>query len=103
MARIDNGFIFRSFIVVSFITLTIGLIIGIFNTLTSLENRKTKLAELKFKSDSYVELTSGKYTYIYYTTKSTIQVTEQGTCISFTDNSTNTPMSACTQFIVKAY
>ena len=106
MARIEEDdvseLIFGSLLVVIAITVIIGLIIVASTTFTSSENRKTKLAELKSKSDSYVELTSGKYTNIYYTTKATIQVTEHGTCISFTDNSTDTTISACTQFIIKA-
>lgn len=96
-----NDFILGSLIVVIGIAVLIGLITVAYNTFTSFENKKTKLAELN-KSDSYVLLTSGKYTNTYYTTRSTIQVTEHGSCITFIDNSTSTPVSACTQFIIKA-
>lgn len=106
MARIEdndlNDFILGSLIVVIGIAVLIGLITVAYNTFTTFENKKTKLAELKSKSDSYVLLTSGKYTNTYYTTRSTIQVTEHGSCIAFIDNSTSTPVSACTQFIIKA-
>lgn len=64
-------------------------------------NRDKALIELKAKSDSYVLLTSGKYENIYYTNSSTIKITENGSCISFIDNSTSKPVSACTQFIIK--
>lgn len=106
MVRIEDNelddFIFGSLIVVIAIAVIIGLIIVASNIFTSFENKKTKLAELKSKSDSRVLLTTGRYAQEYYTTKSTIKTTEGGTCISFKDNSTNQPISACTQFIIKA-
>ena len=105
MVRIEDNdlddFIFGSLIVVIAIAVIIGLIIVASNISTSFENKK-KLAELKSKSDSRVLLTTGRYAQEYYTTKSTIKTTEGGTCISFKDNSTNQPISACTQFIIKA-
>lgn len=106
MTRIEEDdiseFILGSLIIVIAITVSIVLIIVASNTFTSFENKETKLAELKSKSDSLVLLTTGRYAQEYYTTKSTIKTTDGGTCISFKDNSTNQHISACTQFIIKA-
>lgn len=55
------------------------------------------------ESDSYVLLTSGKNTNIYYANRSTVKITENGACISFIDNSTSKPVEACTQFTIKAH
>lgn len=55
------------------------------------------------ESDSYVLLTSGKNTNIYYAIRSTVKITENGACISFIDNSTSKPVEACTQFTIKAH
>ena len=63
--------------------------------------RDKALIELKAKSDSYILLTSGRYENIYYTNTSTINITGDGVCISFIDNSSSKPVSACTQFIIK--
>lgn len=85
-----GGFIFICFICIIFF----GGILTIIIT-----SKQAPIPE----SDSYVLLTSGKNTNIYYTNRSTVKITENGACIYFIDNSTSKPVEACTQFTIKAH
>lgn len=102
MARIEEDdigeFIFGClvFLVVA------GFITAMITSIYSGSSNSKRTAEISSRSDSYVILTAGKYTNTYYTTRSTIEISEHGACISFTDNSTSKPVSACTQFTIKA-
>lgn len=79
-----------------------GFIITLVLSISSGSSNSKRIAEISSRSDSYIILTAGKYTNTYYTNRSTIEISEHGACISFTDNSTIKPVAACTQFTIKA-